>query len=446
MAQLKDTLVSGSLWVKGDLNVEGSIIQEEVKDLKIKDRLIELASGSTSKETLDGGGIQFGAENLGVFIRYRVNKDELEIRPRISGSIEHAVTASYADRTNWNKIPDRPIYVEGKDIDLVAGTGYTQSINVSLDKDVKVLGLQAPVGIYQNGDVIPSGSSLYSILKNMLYKVLYPAAAVQATVSQKVKTSVSNNSVLEVYSVLSDVTATVSTSNGKYQCSSGSEYPNIGTPSITWGPYTFGSLSWNGVQVGGGTETGGVKKWTGLTLRVGIGTNKLGLGSTTVGITVNNLPKKNTGEDYLPEDYSKGGAGAKALISSESRVAAADSVSVIGVWPCFTNISGGKLISGPSVKCSIQQSGTFVINDVPTEVGSAYTFQFAYPDGYTILRFQAKGLDGNWADYVAEYEKDAGTVTKVMLDGSTKVYHYMKTAGGNGVASYKITLSKTMNN
>ena len=51
-----------------------------------------------------------------------------------------------------------------------------------------------------------------------------------------------------------------------------------------------------------------------------------------------------------------------------------------------------------------------------------------------------------YESYVAEYEKDAGTVTKVMLDGSTKVYHYMKTAGGNGVASYKITLSKTMNN
>lgn len=445
MAELKSTIISGSLRVKGDLNVEGAIVQEEIKDLKIKDKLIELASGSTDTGSLDGGGIQFGEESLGVFIKYRKDKHELEIQPRILGSIEHAVSASHAAEVNWEGITGKVRYEGGKDVFIGPETDCTRSIDICLDRDLKVLGLQAPAGVLQNKDIIPSGSSLYEILSQMLQKKLYPSTASQASISQKVESSFSNGGTYEIYSLATSAKVTLSTVNGSYNCAPGESYEEIGVPAVSWSDYNFGELHWNGTEVSGGSVTDKVKSWSGLNLRMGLGTNTLKIDASTGYVSCSNLPLINTEDEYTPDRYKEGGAGALALVKSETKTATEKSITCVGVWPCFSNVSGTTLSDSPNTKCTIQRSATFELR-VPSEVAAGKKFKFAYPDGFSVSEFKVKNLDGTWVDFKSTYNKDAGTLDKILLDGSTKTYHYLVTTGDDqGESSYRIILNKTMN-
>jgi len=52
---------TGDLTVSGDLQVNGSLVSLDVTNLRISDKLIEVASGSANDTALDGGGIQFNS-------------------------------------------------------------------------------------------------------------------------------------------------------------------------------------------------------------------------------------------------------------------------------------------------------------------------------------------------------------------------------------------------
>ncbi len=61
---------TGDITVGGNLIVNGSQTVIKTENLTVKDKLIEIASGSTTKATIDGAGIQFGEASLNASIKY----------------------------------------------------------------------------------------------------------------------------------------------------------------------------------------------------------------------------------------------------------------------------------------------------------------------------------------------------------------------------------------
>ena len=61
---------TGDVTVGGNLIVNGSQTVIETENLTVKDKLIEIASGSTTKATINGAGIQFGEASLNASIKY----------------------------------------------------------------------------------------------------------------------------------------------------------------------------------------------------------------------------------------------------------------------------------------------------------------------------------------------------------------------------------------
>src|SRR5574344_1047088 len=61
---------TGDITVGGNLIVNGSQTVIKTKNLTVKDKLIEIASGSTTKAMIDGAGIEFGEASLNASIKY----------------------------------------------------------------------------------------------------------------------------------------------------------------------------------------------------------------------------------------------------------------------------------------------------------------------------------------------------------------------------------------
>ena len=61
---------TGDVTVGGNLIVNGSQTVIKTENLTVKDKLIEIASGSTTKATINGAGIQFGEASLNASIKY----------------------------------------------------------------------------------------------------------------------------------------------------------------------------------------------------------------------------------------------------------------------------------------------------------------------------------------------------------------------------------------
>lgn len=116
---------------------------------------------------------------------------------------------------------------------------------------------------------------------------------------------------------------------------------------------------------------------------------------------------------------------------------------VTGVRPVYSNISGGAFKSDADVRFDLQTGATFTF-DVPTEVGSANSFMFDYPNTHSISKFETTDPAGNWVAFGAMYWAEKETVTKT-IQNVEHTYKRLATAGGNGAAKYRITLNKTLN-
>lgn len=116
---------------------------------------------------------------------------------------------------------------------------------------------------------------------------------------------------------------------------------------------------------------------------------------------------------------------------------------VTGVWPVYSNISGGAFTADASTRFALQTGKSFVIENTPTEVGSANNFMFDYPATHSVVSFEMKDPSGNWVPFSASYTADSGEVDKTIQDVSRK-YKRFTTAGGNGPQTYRITLDKSL--
>lgn len=104
-AELSGLYVSGKTILKGDLIVSGTATYIHTEDLQVKDKYVEIASGSTSAAAADGAGI--GIQGANVSFKYDYASDTMglnkTLKANVSGNLEgtasnavEAVIASYA--------------------------------------------------------------------------------------------------------------------------------------------------------------------------------------------------------------------------------------------------------------------------------------------------------------------------------------------------------------
>lgn len=179
MAILKNTLVDGDLHVSGSLYVSGNIVQTAVEDLQIKDKHIELASGSTTKDILNDAGIQFGAENLEVYIKYTTtgsdftppptgSKERLVVSPTIQGTID---SASHASEVQWKGVTNSPLFYT---LSFVPGVFTTSSYNPTHSRYLATTGSDVQVKIPTTASHIGAISTQsFNLYTQSLSKSLY---------------------------------------------------------------------------------------------------------------------------------------------------------------------------------------------------------------------------------------------------------------------------------
>ena len=128
--------VSGNALIHGDLEIQGELVYVGTKDIRVEDKLIEIAykSGSeTTPQEADGAGIIIGNEtNPVVSITYDNASGKVKVNKTIAGTIDSASVASVA-----NKVQNALVFGEGL---TATKTSYNGSEAVSIK--VNASGLQ----------------------------------------------------------------------------------------------------------------------------------------------------------------------------------------------------------------------------------------------------------------------------------------------------------------
>ncbi len=357
---------------------------------------------------------------------------------------------------------------------VLAVRGITTDVTKT-SKRIKVAGLSGgKIGAgLKDGDVIESGTSIDVILERLLSKEIYPesvsgtkgniSSSVGApTISlssssslQEVGASITLSSVtcgsLSVSTTASTVTGLTNgysaTDDDKADSTSTSISKSV-TSAITDSAYTlnvtftgFGNKS----SVSATANSQSSCKITAQTLTVGLGTNKVEANQTgpivsghadaiTSGYVVSNLGNTDSAYTY---------SGVTALDKTLSRPTNSASTTITGVYPCYNNISSGKLVSDTNNKLTLQTGVTFTFTNVPSENANNQVFMFDFPATHTISSFKIKGPSG-FADFTGAYSSNT-SVSKT-IQGKTVGYKRLKTSSpSQGVVTYEIKLNKALN-
>jgi len=207
----------------------------------------------------------------------------------------------------------------------------TTASGIIFDKDIVVSGLDNDFGcgLYKNGDAIPAGTNILSVLENMLSKNLYPGVATKSRLTQSIylRNGGANvgNSTFELGTELTLYTHVLNTIRGSFNHTdpvAGTEYESPESPDNTWGTYEFGSLGLVGFTgtISSGTTVDRTKTFNDTLV---VANTTCYVTSTTSSALYENvtLPKTNKGLDYTPDLYSAGGSGSLALVDSSVCVA-----------------------------------------------------------------------------------------------------------------------------
>lgn len=127
--------VSGNALIHGDLEIQGELVYVGTKDIRVEDKLIEIAykSGSeTTPQEADGAGIVIGNEtNPVVSITYDNASGKVKVNKTIAGTIDSASVASVA-----NKVKNALVFGEGL---TATKTSYNGSEAVTIQVDASGL-------------------------------------------------------------------------------------------------------------------------------------------------------------------------------------------------------------------------------------------------------------------------------------------------------------------
>ena len=129
-----------------------------------------------------------------------------------------------------------------------------------------------------------------------------------------------------------------------------------------------------------------------------------------------------------------------SAIWAASSVTKTAKVTATGVYPCFTNISGGTLIDSAETKCSLTAGNEIIVSNVPSENVAQKHFKFAFPADRTV-QFKIRDLSGNYVDFSATYSTE--TISNFYKDTDYKVLY--TTGDLLGVNTYKFIFNKNLN-
>lgn len=315
------------------------------------------------------------------------------------------------------------IYTGGKDIAVSEGN----VIDISLDAPITCVGLSGNVGHLANGTVIPAGKSLSEILKMMLCKTLNPKAPTKPSITLNSSQAVG---VKEIYSTVDIGVKTISKNDGKFNSNGWTSPAQPAVAGVEWSNENISATKNSGfsnfsTSVGGNPQTGIV---------VGLGSNSVTYSASASYTAPSNKPINNLGEEYDGSEATWVAGNATATCT----------VTATGVYPCYTNISGGTYIADPTTKLGLTQGKEFTFTDIPTHIGKEHKFTFAYPNTHTVSKFQIKDLTGAFVDYAGDHTKSAGTISKT-LGGIDVTYNTLTIDGAQGSGTFKVILDKNLN-
>lgn len=326
-------------------------------------------------------------------------------------------------------------------------TGMDSDVTVTTEP-IRILGWanQIGAGVYTNwtggadistGDTglnyIPAGTSVQEILENLFAKVLYPNNATLPTMS--VSLGSTPTSVVELGGSVTIPKASITTTVGKFNAG----YSNISqpTPVVTWKNKLI-STSKTGFT---NYAIESKETLTAVSVNADLGTNKVLFTGTATYEAPSNNPLRNDG---LATTKTGRTAADGSAIWVEGNTSATNSVTVTGVYPCYTNISGSALVSEPTTKLGLTTGSSFTVNNVPAETASVH-FKFAFPADRTVSSFKVKDPSGRFVTFTGQYTQTE-TVTKT-INGKSYSYKILQTVGnvlqGKGT-SYQITLDKEL--
>ena len=377
------------------------------------------------------------------------------------GNIYVLKDSDFSDINNWNKI--------GSDIDI-------EELKVStkkLSSPIKVAGLSEDFGNISNGMEFGTDKTVEDILRELLCKEIYPFVYLSTTnptlsFDGIIDATASNyKSIMKVGSVLNlnPVTLGSAVISEGYRVGKGFDWGylssddsegdiiNDNPPSIqsivslvgnyslteTYTPSNIGT-----VRTVEPSENYENVKFDAGSVKIALGRNKITFSASSPSgsythpeypeyFAVSNLGNTNENKKLEKSDEVN-----KTItqITDNSK-----SIEVTGVYPVYVNIDSGSLVEDTK-EMELTDSNTIVFENAPSEVASKMHFTFDYPSTHDVVSFMIMDVSRNFVDYASPYDKVYETITKV-INGEVVSYKRLKTTGNFiGVSTYKIILSK----
>ena len=378
------------------------------------------------------------------------------------GNIYVLTDSDFSDINNWNKIG-------ASDVDI-------EELKVSTKKlsaPIKVAGLSEDFGNISNGMEFGVDKTVEDILRELLCKEIYPFVYLSTTnptlsFDGIIDATASNyKSIMKVGSVLNlnPVTLGSAAISEGYRVGKGFDWGYLSTddsemniindnpPSISSivslvGKYslteTYTPSNIGIVRTVESSENYENVKFDAGSVKIALGSNKITFSASSPSgsythpeypeyFVVSNLGNTNENKKLEKSDEVN-----KTItqITDNSK-----SIEVTGVYPVYVNIDSGSLVEDTK-EMELTDSNTIVFENAPSEVASKIHFTFDYPATHDVVSFMIMDVSRNFVDYASPYDKVYETITKV-INGEIVSYKRLKTTGNFiGVSTYKIILSK----
>ena len=370
----------------------------------------------------------------------------------------------FSNLNNWKKI--------GSDVDIDVEEIKTSSKKLSAP--IVVAGLSESIGNVENGMQFDTEDSIEDILRELLCKEIYPFVSlttVNPTLSFGGITSWGSSNYSNIMKIGSDlnlkpVTISSASISDGYRVGSGfawgysstddSDVDNgendpsaISAITSLNGNYTL-TETYSPTTIG--TPRNVVSSENYEDVKFGEGSVKIALGENIISLSASSPSGSYTHPEY-PEYYvvsNLGKTDVNKKLSKSGEINAtlnsitdnSKSITVIGVYPVYTNIKSDSLVDDME-EMDLTDGDTIELI-VPSEVASQKHFTFDYPSSHEVISFMVKDVGGNFVDFASAYDKEYETITKTINGVVVSYKRFITTGKLQGVSTYKIKLSKPL--
>ena len=367
------------------------------------------------------------------------------------------LTESNSDK-EWKKV--------GSDIDVEELKTSTKKLSAP----ITVAGLSGSIGNVSNGKTYTTDNTVEDVLRDILCKEIYPNVSLSTTdptisfdgmigeIASDYESIMEVGSTLNLNSITlnsasiskcsrrgSGFTYGYSSTNDNSKDGSGNP-PVVNGESILSGTYTL-------VETYSQSSMGNVRTTTPSDnfedVKFDVGSVVIGLGENTITLTATS-PSGTYSHPEYPEYFTVSNLGntnsneklSKTSSTSGTLSSKTDSksISVTGVYPVYVNIDSDTLVE-ETKKMALTASNILEF-DVPSEVSRGIHFTFDYPATHTVTSFEIKDLTGKYVKYDATYETESDIITKLVSGKNVSYKRFITTGKLQGEGTYKITLSK----